>query len=432
MSDLYFSNITGVLDVDTIVNSLLKPKKLSLQKLAQKKAFYQANASSINNLLGALKEARSSLDSITLKNLSLRKRTEVSDPSILSASVSEKTPNLSLKVKVLQLSQEEIRISTLGVFNLNESLSSGSFTLKYWTSDSNYTSYSLNFSGGTLENLVDTINKSQDQVLASIFFDGTYYKLMLTEKKLSSSNKETSEGSAVIEVEGNFPLGTLETLQKAQNAKIQLGFSSSPIFSPTNIFENILPGLNLTVYKIGETSVSIKEDSSSINSILSEIVNKINGVIELVNSFSEKGSPFQGNSTITQIKVQIFNLFQPLIKWGIFNLSEKGKYFINTENLNLVLESNLERFQNTMFEVKENFVKGLDNLIKTFEVYKNTQNFRIRFLEEKISNLSEALSKEEKKLRLKFSQIEALMYENEQLRVRLENFAVSLTEANKK
>lgn len=432
MSNLYFSNITGILDVDTIVNALLQAKKNSVEKLVQKKAIYQANVSSLNNLLGALKEVKNSFNSLTFKNLSLSKKVEVSDSSVLSGSASEKTPEVSLKVKVIQLSQGEIRISNSGVSNLNEFLSAGTFTLKYWTSDNNYILYEVNFPGGTLEDLVNTINKIQDKVLASTFFDGTFYKLMLTEKDLKASTKETSEDSAVIEIEGNFPLDNLQTFQNAQNSKIQLGSNSYYIISSNNIFEDVISGLNLTVYKIGEASVSVKKDSSSLNSILNEFLSKINGVIDLVNSLLEKGGSFQGNSTITQIKVQFFNLLQPLIKLGILDISEKGKYFLNTENLNLLLKSNLANFQNTVLKVRDNFSKTLDGLIKTLEVYKNTQDSRVKFINEKIDALGESLIKEEKKLRLKFSQIEALMYENEQLRTKLESFVVSFSESSKK
>ncbi len=92
----------------------------------------------------------------------------------------------------------------------------------------------------------------------------------------------------------------------------------------------------------------------------------------------------------------------------------------------------MEDIKEAIRKTKSALSSYLEGLVKTFQVFKNTQDKQIEALDKRAEALKLALTKEEEKIRLTFSKIEALMYQNEQLRARLENFIVSLSEANKK
>jgi len=430
MADIYMSNITGLLDVDSIIQGLLQSKTKDIQNLQNERATLQAQATSLNNLLGALNDLNDSIESLNVANLFTGKRVSVGDETILSATATSDTPNINIRdITVSKLSQEEIRFSSTGVTDLNSSIDSATFTLRYWTSDSNYEETEINFSGGTLEDLVNTINSAQDRVEASILFDGTSYKLMLSERGVENSTKETTVDSFVIEISsGSLPtqLGSLETLQSAQNAEIQIG--SNTFTSPSNTFENIVSGLTITVYQEGTTNLSVEDDYSQVTSSLNSLISKINSVIDLINSQTAKGGIFQGNAVITQIKPQIFSQMSPLINLGIINIDDNGKYSLNTDTLDTVIENNLNGLQSAINQVKTNFTSVLENLIDNIETYKSIQDQQIERINKEIEEIQQSLIKEEERLRLEFSKIEALMYNNEQLRARLENLVTSLSE----
>ncbi|WP_038055113.1 flagellar filament capping protein FliD [Thermodesulfobacterium hydrogeniphilum] len=430
MADLYLSNVTGLLDIDSMVQGILQPKLQDLQKLQNKKATLQAQASAISNFLGALKDAQSFIDDLNIDNLFNAKSVNVEDTSILSATASDDTPNVTLSLNVTQLSQTEVLVSSQGVSDLNNSISASTFTLKYWTSDTDYETFDINFSGGTLQDLADTINSSQDKVEASIFYDGTYYKLMLSEKDVGASTKETTDTSTVIEIVGSLPteLGSLSIMQYAKNAEIQIGDSATPVTSPTNTFENIISGLSVTVYQTGTTSITVEDDHSGISSTLSDFLNKLNSIIDLVNSNTAKGGIFQGNIMFTQIKPRFLTLMQPLVNLGIINIDDEGKYSLNTDTLNSVIENNLEDFKTAISQVKENFSSDLENLISSFNTYKTAQDNQINYIDDEIEEMQLMISKEEERLRLEFAKIESLMYQNEQLRQKLQNFAVPISQ----
>lgn len=433
--ELYLSNVTGLLDVDAFVKSLTQAKQKELQKIAQNKALHQAKASSISNLLSGINDLKDFVSSLNIDTPFQGKSVSVSDSSVISAQASANTPNLTLKVKVKQLSQSEMRLSTGGVTSLEDTLSSATFTLRYYTSDSAYEETTINFSGGKLNDLVNAINSSQNRVQASVFFDGSSYKLLLAEKDVGASTKESAGGSVIEIASGSLPspLGSLTTFQEAKNAQLELP-SGSILTSPTNTFKDVLPGLNITAQKISTdyVSLTINDDLSGGKKAISDLLNRINGVLDLLKPMTEKGGLFQGNSALVQIKASLFRLTKPLQELGLINIGDDGKYALRSEAYDqLVSQGNVEDVKKALASVKEGLSNYLEGLAKTFTAYKNAEDQAISRLDKKAEELTASLSKEEKKLRLIFSKIEALMNQNETLKTRLESFVKGLSETSK-
>jgi len=435
-NQLYLSNVTGLLDVDAFVKSLTQAKQKELQKIAQNKALHQAKASSISNFLSGIKDLKDFVSSLNIDKPFQGKSVSVSDSSVISAQASANTPNLTLKVKVNQLSQAEMRLSTGGVSSLEDTLSSATFTLRYYTSDSAYEETTINFSGGKLNDLVNAINSSQNRVQASVFFDGDSYKLLLSEKDVGASTKESAGGSVIEIASGSLPslLGSLTTLQEAKNAQLELP-SGSILTSPTNTFKDVLPGLTITAQKTSTdyVSLTISDDLSGGKKAISDLLNKINGVLDLLKPMTEKGGLFQGNSALVQIKTSLFRLTKPLQELGLINIGDDGKYALRGEAYDqLVSQGKVEDVKKALSSVKEGLSNYLEVLEKTFTAYKNTEDQAISRLDKRAEELTVSLSKEEKKLRLIFSKIEALMNQNETLKTRLESFVKGLSETSKK
>jgi flagellar hook-associated protein 2 len=435
-NQLYLSNVTGLLDVDAFVKSLTQAKQKELQKIAQDKALHQAKASSISNFLSGIKDLKDFVSSLNIDTPFQGKSVSVSDTSVISAQASPNTPNLTLKVKVNQLSQAEMSLSTGGVSSLEDTLSSATFTLRYYTSGSAYEETTINFSGGKLNQLVEAINSSQNRVQASVFFDGGSYKLLLSEKDVGASTKESAGGSVIEIASGSLPspLGSLTTLQEAKNAQLELP-SGSILTSPTNTFKDVLPGLNITAQKTSTdyVSLTINDDLSGGKKAISDLLNKINGVLDILKPMTEKGGLFQGNSALVQSKTSLFRLTKPLQELGLINIGDDGKYALRGEAYDqLVSQGKVEDVKKALSSVKEGLSNYLEGLEKTFTAYKNTEDQAISRLDKRAEELTVSLSKEEKKLRLIFSKIEALMNQNETLKTRLESFVKGLSETSKK
>jgi flagellar hook-associated protein 2 len=435
-NQFYLNNVTGFIDVEAFVKSLTQAKQKELQKIAQDKALHQAKASSISNFLSGIKDLKDFVSSLNIDKPFQGKSVSVSDSSVISAQASANTPNLTLKVKVNQLSQAEMSLSTGGVSSLEATLSSATFTLRYHTSDSAYEETTINFSGGKLNDLVNAINSYQNRVQASVFFDGGSYKLLLSEKDVGASTKESAGGSVIEIASGSLPspLGSLTTFQEAKNAQLELP-SGSIITSPTNTFKDVLPGLNITAQKTSTdyVSLTINDDLSGGKKAISDLLNKINGILDLLKPMTEKGGLFQGNSALVQIKTSLFRLTKPLQELGLISIGDDGKYALRGEAYDqLVSQGKVEDVKRALSSVKEGLSNYLEGLENTFTAYKNTEDQAISRLNKRAEELTSSLSKEEKKLRLIFSKIEALMNQNETLKIRLESFVKGLSETSKK
>jgi len=432
--DLIVSGLTGTaFDGGAIVEQLLQLRSIPIQRLEREKALVQAKLSSLGNLSSAINDFYSIFNNLDIDKLFQKRKVTVGDDSILSATATEEAPLISFSVTVNRLAKAEMRVSNGGVSDLTTGFSSsGTLTLTYDTG-SGTQSFNIDYSAGeTLENLVDKINSAQGFVKASVYYDGTSYRLMLTEKDLGSSTVETNTGSGVyaINVTGlPSELGTdLDTLQVAQNAELVIG-SGSPVTSPTNEFKDIISGMTITVKAQGTTDVTVKEDYSKVRSFLGDFVEKFNALVELADSLTVGESPlFAGDGTIRGVRIGVVERLDPLIEKGLIDYDgNTGKISLNTDRLNELLEQDPEAVKGVITQIKDNYSNYLEQQKDVFKSFEQTFNDRIERIDERIRFLAERLVQEERILRREFARLEAFIAEAEELRARFRQFMVSLS-----
>lgn len=438
MADLYISGLTGTLDTGTMIDKLMQIKQQPLTKLTQQKALLQAKVSSLTNLYSALNDIQNFISNLNVDSIFTTKKATSSDTTVLEATATKDTPNLTMNITVNRLAQTEMRASTAGLSSLTSSFSSsGTLTLKYWTDDSNYVTYNIDYSAGqTLQDLVNSINSQQSNIKASVYYTGTDYRLLLTEANTSNSKKETdtATSSYVIEATGEPPeLGSLDTpIQNAQNASITIGSSTNPVTSPTNTFSGLLTGLDVTVKKTGSATLTVSEDYSQVSSTLSSFANYYNSVISLVNSMTGKGAQFQGDSAVTTIKTGFIRLLDPLISAGLINYSDKdGKISINSDAVQSLQSSNPDKLKNIMNTIKNSFSTALTGWTSAIKTYESMNNSQISSIDDKITSMQEYLAKYEERLRREYAQLESFVSQMNQINSRLQDFMVTLSEMTK-
>jgi flagellar hook-associated protein 2 len=436
--ELFLTGITGTgFDAGAIVEQIMRLKALPLQRLQQEKAQLQAKLTSLGNLSGAIGELLSLFEGLEVEELFSGKRAEVSDPDIISVSVTGDAPNIEFSVTVNKLAQGEIRVSSGGVGDLSATFSSsGTLTISYNTGTATET-FSVDYSAGqTLEDLVNAINSAQSRVRASIYYDGTSYRLMLSETDPGASTVETDAANGVYVIEATglpSELGAgLETLQNAQNAEIVIG-SGSPITSPSNTFENVITGVTITVKALGSSTVTVEEDYSGVSEFLRDFAERYNALVELVDSLTRgEEALFAGENLITGVKFGSANRLDPLIEIGVIDYDgETGKISVNTTRLNELLSSEPERVREALSELKSLFTSFLEVQRDTFRSFENSFSDRIERIETRISQLAQRLAQEEIILRREYARLEAFIAQAEQLRERLRQFITTLSEMTK-
>ena len=437
MADLYISGLTGTLDTGTMIDKLLQIKQQPIAQLTQKKALTQAKVSSLSNLSGALGSIQSFFNDLNIESIFKTKKATSSNESVLTATAKAETPNITMSLTVNRLAQTEMRASTTGLSSLTSTFSSsGSLTLKYWKSNTESETFNINYSAGqTLQDIVNNINSSQRFVKASVYYTGTDYRLLLSEADAGDSTKETDRGSSSFVIEADAlpaELGSLETLQDAQNASITIGNSTNSVTSPSNTFKEIITGLDITVQSTGSATVTVSDDFSKIDSTLNEFASKYNAVIDIVNQMTGQGAQFQGDSAITTIKTGFSNLLDPLIKAGLINYSDTdGKISINTNRLSELKTSSPDSLKDILTNIKNSFSSQLNVYVSTINSYKSTGESQINEIDNRISNLKTALVQYEERLRKEYAALEAFVSKMNQINSRIQDFILTLSEMTK-
>ncbi|MDQ7038259.1 MAG: flagellar filament capping protein FliD [Aquificota bacterium] len=433
--ELFLTGITGTgFDAGAVVQQIMQIKSIPLQRLQQEKTQLQARLTSLGNLSGAIGDFLSLFENLDLDKIFRGKKAEVSNPDVLSATVTGDAPTVEFSVTVNRLAQTEIRVSNGGVSDLSATFgSSGTLTITYNTGTSTET-FSVDYTAGqTLEDLVNAINSAQDRVRASVYYDGTAYRLMLSERGVENSTVETDTASGVyaIEVSGlPSELGTgLDTLQPARNAEIVIG-SGSPITSPSNTFENVITGITLTVKTTGSATVTVTEDYSGVTGFLEEFVSNYNGIVELVDSLTRgEEALFAGENLITGVKFGMAERLEPLIELGVLNYSgDTGKISVDTDRLKDLLSTDPGRVKRALGDLRSAFTPFLEVQKDTFRSFENTYRDRIDRIEDRINQLARRLAQEELVLRREYSRLEAFIAQAQELRERLRQFMITLSE----
>ncbi len=431
--EIYFNNLTGRFDWGSIVDQIIRLKSIPIQRLSQEAQQLQARQSALQGLTDAVNNLSRLFENLEIEDLFKSKRANSSDTSVLTATATENTPNITLNLSVSRLAQKEVLVTSQGLSDANASIGWSAFQIAYNTGSSTLY-FDVQAGSGKLSDLINAINSSAgEKIVASIFYDGNQYKLMLSEKDEASSSAETNAGNTVISfsvaplINGNaWSLDTFNPLQTAQNAQISIG--SNLLTSPSNRFENIVSGLSLEVKKQGDATVTVSDDYSPISRFLEDFVKSYNGVISQVNKLTGKDAIFQGDYSITGIKTELSRMLDNLFAYDLVNIKEDGTLEANGYAVSSLASSNPQRLKDILTELK-NTVGGYALRTSTsLQTFSNDLQSRLDAINTRAQEMASQLSKEEERLRLEYAKVETFMNHAQEIMARMQTFIVSLSE----
>ncbi|RUM88962.1 MAG: hypothetical protein DSZ24_02365 [Thermodesulfatator sp.] len=434
--EITLSNLTGQFDASAFVDRIMQLKAQALEPLAQEEAVYQSKKKAVEDLLSAVDSFEGSLEGVTISDLFTGKEGVSSDPDVVELSVNEEAPEVSFEVTVDRLAAKEMRTTASGVSEPTAPLSAATFTLRYHLSDTSYEDFTIHFGGGTLEDLVEAINSAQSRITASVYYDGSSYRLLLSEADEGASTVETDTegGTYAIEIaSGSLPpeLGALDTavLQEAHNAEIRIG-SGSPVYSPTNTFTNLFTGVDLTAKATGTAHLEVSEDYHRVTSFLNNFAQNFNTLMDKIREVTDvdKGI-FLGEGFVNTLEGTLFDLLEPLEEKGLVTYdSDTGHLSINTDALNQLLEENPSEVQTALSTLTQNYIRYLSRESTFFQNLSNQYQEHIDELEERAREMQKQLAQERQSLLYTYSKIEAFMNQAQNTIKRLQDYIVTLSE----
>lgn len=353
------------LDLNSLLANIKSAEQAPLVALQQQQRSYTSKLSAYGQLSSALSALQTAAAALARPALYTGVKATSSATEVLTASALSTAASGSYALNVTQLTQAQSLAAT-GVASTTAAIGAGAATTvtldfgtisggtldpatgKYagatFTADGarTATSITIDSSNNTLAGIRDAINASTAMgVTASIVNDGsaTPNRLVLTSKQsgeTSSMRIAVTGDAAVSSLLANDPAATQNLQQTAVAQNTKLTVNGIAITSATNTVAGAIQDVTMTVAKVGASTLSVQNDSASVQSAVTGFVNAYNslqGVAKTLTAFdasSKSGAVLMGDSTLRNIQVRIRSALtsvQPDDGSGLTMMSQIGISF---------------------------------------------------------------------------------------------------------
>lgn len=451
-----------------LVDKLVEAQKTNLKAYQRDQSFYTSQQTTFGELETKMLALETKAKALQDTSAWSPHTTSTSDSDKITITADSSAQSSLHSVVVGQLATYDMVSMTTGVTDQNDTIAAGAdFTFtyngtKYGTSAATQTSGfdSASLENKTLTDLASKINGidygDQSGVSASVLFDGSQYRLILTAKDsgtYNSGDRITQEGTTSFSMAaaGSFDVNSFTKPNGSPQDAI-LKIDGIDITSSSNQVTTALTGVTLQLKSItsGTTvaggivdatgtpvNVTIQDDKTSLKTTLTEFVDTFNGIIDYVNL--HKTDSLNGDSlsrsvisqlrgvlnTKTQSATGDLTPFSTLAEMGLRTDQKTGKISFNSTSLDAALTTDFNSvtrlFTSKHADSSETFNEGLAyrmaNLIDTLTSStdgavtgkKDGIKARLDRLEKSITRENARLEKIRETLTRKFSNLEQMI-----------------------
>jgi flagellar hook-associated protein 2 len=382
---LSFTGIGSGLAVSDIVDALVGAERTPFEsRLNRKESQITTDISAVGALKSALEAVKESMANLADAD-NYQQRSVSGADSFINISSNKDAEVGSYTVKVDALAQKhklvsDAIVSTDPVGEGTITLNSGDNTFDIAVSDT-----------ATLSEIRDAINDSDDNesVIATIITDNTGQHLVLSSKDSGVANAITVTVDDVdTNHTNNIGLSRLASVNlteatAAVDAQITVD-NTIVVTSDTNVFTNVIDGLDITAKKTQEiddsvSSVSVRENNSNIESGLNSFITSYNDFVALAKNLGRAGEsgsgPLAGDSLLRGVMGKLRQELSSSFDMGngqSISLSELGvrsdQYGVlslDEEDLESFIESDIDGIQQFFVgtDSSDGFASSLDELV---------------------------------------------------------------------
>lgn len=305
-----FGGIGSGIDTDAIVDGLVAANRGPISSLKSRAASTHAAVSvisEVSSLFATLQKSVEALEDVQDVN---GYAATSSSAAVVATTVGGAAPG-SFSIVVNDLAKEQ-RSYTTTFADASAALGQeGSLDIQVGSGPL----YSVTIEAGdTLTDIANKINETDARVSASVFFDGTNYRLQ-------TRGLDTGVANAVSLSENGVALG-FSTVQAAQDASITVdGFT---VTRGTNQFTGVIQGVTLAITEktTDPVQVSVDTDPAALKGKLTDVVNAYNAVVEKIQSATGFGSKLatnpvlSGDSTLRSISNSLSGALRNIVGSG--------------------------------------------------------------------------------------------------------------------
>lgn len=429
MAAFSVTGLTSGIDYNTMIDQIMKLERQPITRMQSQQADYNKTISVYGDLsskLAALKTAAEGMKTAT----SFYARTATSsDETVFKATAASSAAAGNYTITVTALAQaHRIASSTVAAETSTVSVASGNFSFHVGAAGAT-TTVAVDATT-TLANLRDAINTKNGDAQASIINDGTAYRLVLTSKTSGVANPITVTENVTSLALPTGPVAGGTQLQAAQDAAFSIDTLS--MTRSTNTFADAIGGVTITLTKGGSGTLSVTNDTDTIQKKIEGFVSAYNDVVSLVSTnaifdtTTKKGGPLTGEATARDVVSRLQGIIGSRVEGlpeGLRALSQigiktvrDGKLSIDSSVLTDKIATNLVGVSalftatggvaNTVWDYAD---RATDAITGSLSYRKKGLGTIVSRLDSDIAKVEARLTREETDMRAQFAKLEALL-----------------------
>ncbi|WP_189608148.1 flagellar filament capping protein FliD [Saccharospirillum salsuginis] len=324
---------SGLLTSDLVDQIIAAEREATDLRLDRREAEVESKITAygeIRNVLGNVQSAAAGLSS---SNLIQGTTATSSDESALTATTNSTADPGNYRVAVDQVASSHT-LASKAYNSVSDTVGTGTLTFKLGTTsydsgtgdytgfeqDADYTPVSIDITSenNTLSGIRDSINKDVEGVTASIVYDGSGYRLLLTSDETgdSSSMEITASGDAGLQglaynAAQNDPASNMTETQRGEDAILRV--NGLEIRSESNQVDEVIKGVTLNANQVtdGTVNLNVSRNTGSVADKMEAFVeayNQFRTVYDEVNKFDPEeqvAGLLLGDSTLRSVYSQV-------------------------------------------------------------------------------------------------------------------------------
>lgn len=293
------------LDLGTLVQRLVSAERSPGDaRLNRSKSRMDAQVSALGQLQSGLSRLDDALKK--LSELSVGRTVQVSDSKALSATATAAADLGKYSIEVFELARAQSLAST-GFADPDAALGSGTLTLA--VGDGEPVTITIEEGQDSLRAVRDAINAADAGVQATLVRDGAEWRLLLNSQQTGVENTISLTASAGLDA--RLESAAMEQTVAAADARFSV--SGLELTSASNVVEDVLPGVTLTLKAPSEAplTLTVGQDEQTVRTAVNAFVTAYNAVIDLVGNLSrynpetQQGSALTGDATARSVRAAL-------------------------------------------------------------------------------------------------------------------------------
>ncbi len=284
------SGVGSGIDTTSLISGLVNADSGRLSALKTKQTSTQSAVSTLSDISSALGSLQTAVDALST-TAGVGSYTGTSSNSAIAISTTGNALPGSYSMSVTQLAKSQRTYSNTFASPSTAVGQSGTLSIQLGSG----TPTAINIAGtDTLDQIAGKINSAGGKFSASVFYDGSNYRLQV-------AGADTGKDNAITFTQSGLDLGlnvAANTVQKAQDSIVKIdGFD---VTRSTNQVVGAIQGvtLALTATTTSPVDVTVASDSTGLASKIQSIVTAYNSVMSKVNAAAGKGTTPAGNSAL--------------------------------------------------------------------------------------------------------------------------------------